>query len=313
MTTTSDHLTAGTRPPPRREQRRDELATFLRARRARIQPEDVGLPAGQRRRTPGLRREELAQLAGVGITWYTRLEQGRPVDAAERALDAVARTLRLDRVEREHLFRLAGVEPAGPAGPRRPAPDPAVELTLAQLDPLPAAVGNSRHDLLLTNRSYDLLFPRTVAPATPDGRRNSIWCAFTTPACCTPFVRPDEELSRMVAALRAAYGRHVGEPAWEGFLGALAGVSARFRTLWERRDAAPPYDGPTVLRHPGIGEVRLRAARLGAPAGPEGRLTVYTPWTPGDRALLERLHLRPPAAPAPHAHGPEHGLAPDAG
>ena len=87
--------------------RRTELAAFLRSRRERIQPEDVGLPVGARRRTAGLRREELAQLAGVGVTWYTWLEQGRPINASVQVLDAIATTLRLDAVERAHLFRLA--------------------------------------------------------------------------------------------------------------------------------------------------------------------------------------------------------------
>src|SRR6202012_4850800 len=96
--------------------RRTELAAFLRARRERINPEDVGLPPGTRRRTAGLRREELAQLAGVGVTWYTWLEQGRPINASVQVLDAIATTLRLDAVERAHLFRLAGVPGAsGPA------------------------------------------------------------------------------------------------------------------------------------------------------------------------------------------------------
>src|SRR3954453_7595027 len=94
--------------------RRHELAAFLRSRRARVTPEDVGLPGGSRRRTPGLRREEVAQLAGVGVTWYTWLEQGRPIKASVQVLDAVSRTLRLDPTEHEHLYRLADV-PAVPS------------------------------------------------------------------------------------------------------------------------------------------------------------------------------------------------------
>src|SRR4051794_41462366 len=97
--------------------RRDELAAFLRTRRERVSPADVGLPPGPRRRTPGLRREELAQLAGVGVTWYTWLEQGRPINASVQVLDAISRTLRLDEAEREHLYRLAEVPLDPPAGP----------------------------------------------------------------------------------------------------------------------------------------------------------------------------------------------------
>src|SRR6202046_1392981 len=120
--------------------RRTELAAFLRARRERIQPEDVGLPPGTRRRTAGLRREELAQLAGVGVTWYTWLEQGRKINASVQVLDAIATTLRLDATERAHLFRLADVP--GASGPADcvdcPLP-PEVQQGIDAI-PLPAAV-----------------------------------------------------------------------------------------------------------------------------------------------------------------------------
>ena len=120
--------------------RRHELAAFLRSRRERITPEDVGLPGGFRRRTAGLRREEVAQLAGVGVTWYTWLEQGRPIRASASVLEAVARTLRLDTVERQHLFRLAEM-------PDTAVPDhggqllrPEIQAILDGLSPMPAAV-----------------------------------------------------------------------------------------------------------------------------------------------------------------------------
>ena len=117
--------------------RRTELAAFLRSRRERISPEDVGLPVGTRRRTAGLRREEIAQLAGVGVTWYTWLEQGRPINASVQVLDAIARTLRLDATERGHLFRLADVP--GAAGPARLRRVPAAARGAAhpRRDPLP--------------------------------------------------------------------------------------------------------------------------------------------------------------------------------
>src|ERR1700731_4348365 len=117
--------------------RRTELAAFLRARRERISPEDVGLPPGLRRRTPGLRREEVAQLAGVGVTWYTWLEQGRPINASVQVLDAGARTLRLDQAETEHLYRLADV-PAVPALTTCKKLEPEVLHVLDALTPFPA-------------------------------------------------------------------------------------------------------------------------------------------------------------------------------
>src|SRR6201999_3688617 len=140
--------------PPRLATRRSELAGFLRARRERLTPQEVGLPPGPRRRTPGLRREELALLAGVGVTWYTWLEQGRPINASVQVLDAIARALRLDTVERGHLFRLADVPGAtgpGPADcPECPLP-PQVQTILDAI-PYPASVLTERFDLIAWNR-----------------------------------------------------------------------------------------------------------------------------------------------------------------
>src|SRR5215468_12284770 len=119
-------------------ERRQVLADFLRSRRARLAPSDVGLPPGLRRRTPGLRREEVAQLAGVGVTWYTWLEQGRSINASVAVLDAIARTLRLDRAEREHLYRLAEVPAVLEVAEE--CLEPEVQTILDGLDPMPAAV-----------------------------------------------------------------------------------------------------------------------------------------------------------------------------
>src|SRR6266705_1267856 len=124
--------------------RRAELAAFLRSRRERISPEDVGLPPGLRRRTTGLRREEVAQLAGVGVTWYTWLEQGRPINASMQVLGAIARTLKLDQAEREHLYRLADVPDAASGGRAAaeicPQVTPEVQGILDNLSPLPASM-----------------------------------------------------------------------------------------------------------------------------------------------------------------------------
>jgi transcriptional regulator with XRE-family HTH domain len=133
--------------------RRTELAAFLRSRRERITPEEAGLPRGGRRRTPGLRREEVAQLAGVGVTWYTWLEQGSDIHASEQVLDAVARTLMLDPHEKSHLFTLAGAqEPT--IEQECQALSPAVQVLLDRLEPYPACVQNARFDVLAFNRCY---------------------------------------------------------------------------------------------------------------------------------------------------------------
>ena len=136
--------------------RRRELADFLRSRRERIVPEDVGLPPASRRRTPGLRREEVATLAGVGVTWYTWLEQGRDINVSPQVLDAVARTLLLDRSEREHLFRLADA-PEVTAESECQGLQPTVQVLLDQLCPYPASVRNARYDILAFNGAYERL------------------------------------------------------------------------------------------------------------------------------------------------------------
>src|SRR5436309_12421078 len=132
------------------DSRRLELAAFLRSRRERISPGDVGLPPGPRRRTPGLRREEVAQLAGVGVTWYTWLEQGRPINASVQVLDAIAAGLRLGASERWHLYRLAEV-PGVPTPKTTYAVPSEVVAVLDALDPSPACVYNGKNDLLACN------------------------------------------------------------------------------------------------------------------------------------------------------------------
>ena len=174
--------------------RRAELAAFLRSRRERITPEQAGLPPGSRRRTPGLRREEVAQLSGVGVTWYTWLEQGRRINASPQVLGAVARTLLLDQAEREHLFQLADLPDAaaaaGGATSGREQVLPEVQEILDTLSPMPASVLNERFDLLAWNAPYEALWPG-VTGAAP-GERNILWQSFTYPDCCHPYVNRHE-------------------------------------------------------------------------------------------------------------------------
>ncbi|MFC5663976.1 helix-turn-helix transcriptional regulator [Kitasatospora misakiensis] len=279
--------------PAPRDRRRTELAEYLRACRARVSPEDVGLPPGLRRRTPGLRREEVAQLAGVGVTWYTWLEQGRPINASAQVLTAVARVLLLDATEREHLFRLAGVAVRPSALPEPPALDPSTQVVLDALAPLPAAVTNSRFDVLAWNAPYEALFAAS-RPRTDDGWFNCLWCTVTTPDCCNPFLNRGEQLPQMVAVLRGAYGKHVGEPVWEEFVRSLLDASAEFRELWARQEVSPRRSALKVFRHPQVGVMRLNATNLAIPGVPEAFVVVYTPDGPVDRAQVERLAALPP-------------------
>ncbi|MET9089485.1 helix-turn-helix transcriptional regulator [Streptomyces sp. NPDC004237] len=255
--------------------RRPELAAFLRTRRARVTPADVGMPPGLRRRTPGLRREEVAQLSGVGVTWYTWLEQGRPINASPQVLDAVARTLMLDPPEREHLYRLAEV-------PFAPAPEglsrsvgAEVQGIIDALDPLLAVVYTSRYDVLAMNSAYRDLFlvPETVRIGVP----NVLWTLFTVEEDACPVAHRERELPMMVATLRSSYGRHVGEPAWEDFIRALSQASPYFARLWASGAVAQPGPRVKTFRHEAVGELRMTSQSLSIDGMPESRIVVYTP------------------------------------
>jgi len=268
-----------------RDERRNELAAFLRNRRARISPQDVGLPPGIRRRTPGLRREEVAQLAGIGVTWYTWLEQGRAIHASLQVLDAIARTLRLDQAELEHLYRLADVATALPDEAVVSVPLRLQEI-LDALDPLPAGLVNSRFDLLAFNQAHeDLLWKWHAMPCE---QRNLLWCCFTEPDTRTRFLNFDEEAGYMVAVLRGAYGQHLNEPAWVSFIDRLSARSPEFAALWARHEVASPESRIKHHLHPTAGLLRLRSTSLAVADMPEVRISVSTP---ADEETRQRLPL----------------------
>jgi len=280
--------------------RRSELAAFLRACRARITPEAVGLPPGPRRRTPGLRREEVALLAGVGVTWYTWLEQGRRINASEQVVEAISRSLKLDPAERDHLFRLAEISPSGKPSARC-LPEEVQEI-LDALDPLPANVTNARFDLLAWNEAYSALFPDVVRPG---GRANTLWCAFTMPACCNPFVNRDDIQPQLAAMLRSEYGKHIGEPEWEKFLAELLVASPAFTDLWARQQVAAPSRVDKIFRHAAVGEIRLATTSLYLIAVPDSRIVIFTPHDEETRERVAWLRANPgaPAIDPTHTHG----------
>ncbi|MDN3351680.1 helix-turn-helix transcriptional regulator [Actinomadura sp. DC4] len=268
--------------------RRAALGGFLKARRARLSPQDVGLPPGPRRRTPGLRREEVALLAGVGITWYTWLEQGRPINASGQVLDAVARTLRLDRAEREHLYRLAEATPARTGVRPTDVPGALVEI-LHGLDPLPASLTNMRFDVIDSNAAHRGLF--VGWHGLPCVHRNLLWCCVTEPQARERFLNYDEEVAHLVARLRSSYGRYVGDPSWEEDIRRLLDISPEFTDLWARHEVAEPSVRTHHFRHPAAGDLIFERTELTIASATEFRITVYTPQNDEtrDRLPLSRL------------------------
>lgn len=282
-------------------QRRSELAEFLKARRARLRPEDVGLPPAPRRRTPGLRREEVALLAGLGVTWYTWLEQGRPINVSTQVLDAVARTLRLDRVEREHMYRLAEATPLRSWAGAAVVPD-SVRDVLYGLDPLPAALINARFDVIESNEAHRDMFADWHS--LPCVHKNLLWCCVTEPRAAKRFLNYDEEVPYLVARLRAAYGAHIGDPEWEEDIRRLADLSPEFAELWARHEVAEPAVRVQRFWHPRAGELTFARTELDVAAVPGLRVNIYTPVDDESRARLP-LTRRPPEQSPPEQSAPE--------
>ncbi|WP_406047683.1 helix-turn-helix transcriptional regulator [Kribbella sp. NBC_00889] len=254
------------------EQRR-ELGVFLRSRRERIQPEEVGLAPGGRRRTPGLRREEVALLAGVGVTWYTWLEQGRDINVSAQVLEAVANTLRLDRLERNHLYTLAGVQ-LGPARGECSVLPASIQKMLDAVSPYPALVLNSRYDILAFNDAYcDVVLDMRAIPVE---ERNMLWLTFVSQEWRCSFAESESMKHHMVAAYRAALAHHLGEPVWQDLTQRLLASSPLFAELWERYDVAAPSTRIKVLDNAKVGILRIEPATMWLTQAGQLRANVYT-------------------------------------
>ncbi len=266
--------------------RRRELGVFLRDRRERIAPQQVGLTPMGRRRTPGLRREELAQLAGVGVTWYTWLEQGRDINVSPQVLEAVCRTLMLDPHERSHVMTLAGFAEQRLAKECQSI-SPAVQAMLDGLTPIPAAVQNARFDVLAYNQVYGHLF--SDLDALPLGDRNMLWLSFTHPAWRRGMVEWEQTAHRLVAQYRLAMADHVGEPAWRGLIARLSEASPEFVRVWEEHEVLGPENQTKLIMNEKAGLLRLESTHYWLGPRPGSRLIVYTPADADCRERLEKL------------------------
>ncbi|GHO46181.1 helix-turn-helix transcriptional regulator [Ktedonospora formicarum] len=268
-------------------ERRQTLANFLRERRARISPADVGLPTGMRRRTPGLRREEVAQLANIGTSWYVWLEQGRDVHPSAQVLESLAQALKLTPNERRHLFLLAE-QPLPSAFPvTDEIVSPALQQMLSDLDPSPAYVMGRRYDYLAWNRVADALF--SLSEATTPNERNLVWRFFTNPTART---RPNwETIARAtLAEFRAASTRYPGDHWFETLIEDLKQVSPEFRQWWPHHYVRSALDGHKRIEHPELGMLEFEQMTLQVMNNPDLTINVYSPDDASRkklRALLE--------------------------
>jgi hypothetical protein len=251
--------------------KRTELASFLRDRRSRLAPSTVGLPNGTRRRTPGLRREEVALLAGVGVSWYMWLEQGRDIHVSEGVLERLSQALRLDNAERSHLFELAQGRP----------PRHTVLSTDVVSDTLRRVVDMHPHPVVVTTTRWDVVALNAPAEALWGDRSgtNSLRVMFTD-LLLKPGP-PDTPLHarNMVARFRYEAGRTADRAPFDQLAGELAEQSPEFRALWDEHELLATPVGAKVVRHPDVGDIELDHSMLlyVEPDGRTLRVTFYTP------------------------------------
>ncbi|MFD9738207.1 helix-turn-helix transcriptional regulator [Umezawaea sp. NPDC059074] len=262
---------------------RAEVREFLSSRRARVTPEQAGLPAyGGKRRVKGLRREEVALLAGVSVDYYVRMERGHLAGASEGVLDAVGRALRLDEAEREHLFALARA--AGPGPRRRSTPPtavrPVVQQVLDAITDAPAWVRNGRHDLVAVNQLGSALYSPVLAdPVRP---ANTTRFLYLDPAAKEFFVDWDRVADDAAAMLRLEAGCASHDRRLIELVGELSTRSEVFRTRWASHDVRYHRSGRKRLNHPVVGRLDLDFESMELPSEPGLTLNVYTaaPGTP---------------------------------
>jgi transcriptional regulator with XRE-family HTH domain len=295
---------------------RSEVRDFLASRRARITPEQAGLPLyGGNRRVPGLRREELALLAGVSVDYYTRLERGNLGGASDSVLEAISLALQLDEAERVHLFDLARAAGTAPARSRRRTPQPqvrpSVQVMLDAMTGAPAVVRNGRLDILATNplgrALYSELYRDPVRPA------NHARFAFLDPRATDFWIDWERAANDTVGILRAEAGRNPYDRALTDLIGELSTRSEDFRIRWAAHNVHLHRTGNKLINHPVVGRLELMFDTLGLPADTGLTMLVYTaePGTSTHDALtlLASWAATLDQASAPRDHASEHRQA----
>ncbi|WP_367127957.1 helix-turn-helix transcriptional regulator [Saccharothrix sp. HUAS TT1] len=268
-------------PAPRR---REQLRDFLRACRARLTPEDVGVAAAGRQRTPGLRREEVAAPAGVGVSWYTWLEQGRDINASADVLDAVGRVLRLTGPERTHLHLPAGLNPPRPTGDRADDVTPELRHLLDAWNPRPAILRDRHWNLLAVNDGTRRVF------GYDDADRNCLVSFFTNARYREAHAHWAEVAPLVVAAFRATSAHFPDDPGFDRVADRLRAAIPEFAELWSRQEVDVPGQAVKAVRHPDAGDLVFDMTTLTVTDHPDWHLELYHPRPgTGTRGRLERL------------------------
>jgi transcriptional regulator with XRE-family HTH domain len=273
------------------------LGQFLRTRRRHLVRSQLGVPSITGRTTCGLRREEVAYLAGVSITWYTWLEQGRDVTPSRQVLDSLSRTLRLSHAEHAYLLSLAGYSAPYPTENTSPQTVPAhVQRLLVALEDYPALVIAPHWAILAWNAAYAALYPNVETVAASD--RNFLWLLFTDPHLRTTM--PDWEFTCLcnVASFRAEAGTRLGEPPFSDLVSRLLQTSEAFRAAWENYGIEALPSRERLFRHPEVGDLHMEQHSLTPSDHPRLHLVIFTPIPATDtatrlRRLLDMKAVRP--------------------
>ncbi|WP_269934265.1 helix-turn-helix transcriptional regulator [Serratia liquefaciens] len=275
-------------PPRTLNRTRQDLADFLRQKREKLSPQAVGLPSGTRRRTPGLRREEVAALAGVGLTWYTWLEQGREINVSVDFLENLARVLKLDTTGRYHLFLLAHQRPPVPVGHQWCQVSPLVRRLLDDLQLRPAYVMNLSWDIIAWNPAAERLFAIGDRPAD---QRNMLWMLFADPQLNQRLVEWQAQAPQILASFRRDYARAPQDATMQQRVQALEQVSPQFRQLWQQHDIHGRCQGERTFIVPGAGQVTFEHASFIVDEENHLRLVMYSalPQCPASAAFEAAL------------------------
>ncbi|PRD14371.1 helix-turn-helix transcriptional regulator [Pantoea coffeiphila] len=276
-------------PASTAQKNRQLLATFLRSRRENLDPIRLGMPHHRPRRTPGLRREEVAQLADVGVTWYTWLEQGREINVSAKTLSAIATALQCNEAETQHLFQLAGhASPASVAAKTCATVSAHGQILLDSLNPLPAIIQSLHFDIIGYNPAWCRLM-NVELETIPQSDRNCILLAFTHPQWRAAIADQDVLMPHMVALFRTQMADHLDDPRWQVLLERLMAESEEFRDLWPRYEIRAIDNQVKRFYHPRTGMMTLRQNNWWSAPRNGDRLLVYIPNDEESAAALRSI------------------------
>lgn len=271
--------------------RHQSLSEFLKTHRAKLQPESLGLPVGRRRRTPGLRREEVAQLAGLSTTWYTWLEQGRDISVSAQVLDSIANVLQLNDDERRYLFVLAtGHTKYATINSDPPAVSSALRLIVDQLEHYPTIVSDRRCNVVSWNKAAAAVFIDFAK--VPMEERNIIWLLFTRKEFKVLAANWTDFIRGFVAMFRSYYGQYIGDPWYNQFITMVQSRNSEFLTFWNHNEVNAAPEGSIEFRHGRAGKMLFDLTSLQLRGNYDLRCSIYTPSVGSDteEKIIRLIH-----------------------